>query len=94
MATLNTIKLKRTPAAESLQSTEAPAAPVESPVAATTESENLGSISSDVPRVSGKAYKAFAIMGIVAVLFCLAVIGMQYTEWSFYKSNPTIWPLQ
>lgn len=96
MTTLKTIKLKKAPAAEPMQAaTEtvasaevAPSVPVPLPP------PGLEPASAARPKVSSKSYLVFAMLAIAATLFCLAVIGMQYSELSFYKADPSVWPVK
>ena len=93
MTTLKTIKLKRMPPAEPIQAATSPEASTETapPVSAPP---GLQPVSSAKPMVSGKSYLIFALLAIAATLFCLAIVGMQYTELSFYKADPSVWPVK
>jgi hypothetical protein len=93
MTTLKTIKLKRAPSAEPMQASPTPIATAETSPSAPSvppPPPGLEPVSSK-PKASSKSYTAFAILAIVATLFCLAIIGMQYTELSFYKADPSVW---
>lgn len=95
MTTLKTIKLKRAPSAEPMQAAPPPIASADAApsVSIPPPPPGLEPVSSK-PKVSGKSYMIFAIFAIVATLFCLAIIGMQYTELSFYKADPSVWPVK
>ena len=91
MQTVKTIRLKKRPSEEaSLAQASAPDAVPSVPAAPL----GLEPISAAKPKVSGKTYLVFAFMAIAAMLFCLAIIGMQYTEWSLYKADPSVWPVK
>lgn len=36
--------------------------------------------------------KVQAILAIIATVFFVALIALQYLELSFYSSQPTVWP--
>lgn len=98
MAVNKTIKLKRSPTSEpaspepaeaAVQATSVPEAP--NPPAAPAGLEPSAAAG---PMASSKSYLVFALLSIAATLFCLAIIGMQAVEWSFYKADPSVWPVK
>ncbi len=67
----------------------------DSPEAAAAESAHIApTLESDAP-VSGGApassFKAYAILGIVVTICVIAVLALQFTEFSFYKADPSVW---
>lgn len=96
MTTLKTIKLKKAPSAEPMRAATAPVATAEDAPSVLVPSPPLGlePVSAAKPRGSSKSYRVFVMLAIAATLFCLAVIGMQYTEMSFYKADPSVWPVK
>lgn len=98
MAVNKTIKLKRAPTSEpvSPEPAEAAAQAAPEPEAAKTPAAPAGLEASAAagPRASSKSYLAFALLSIAATLFCLAILGMQAAEWSFYKADPSVWPVK
>jgi hypothetical protein len=89
MTTMRTIKLKKITSAETLPD------PATAPLAATASAPPPGlEPSSATPKASGRSYLIYALLAIAATLFCIAIIGMQYTEWSFYKADPSLWPVK
>ncbi len=91
MATMRTVKLKKT----SAESQETIPVPANAPVAATVAPPPPGlEPSSATTKASGKSYLVYALLAVAATLFCIAIIGMQYTEWSFYKADPSVWPVK
>lgn len=99
MAANKTIKLKRPPTSEPAPPEPAEAATQaapepEAPAAAVAAPAGLEPTAAAGPKVSSKSYMVFALLSIAATLFCLAVIGMQAAEWSFYKADPSVWPVK
>lgn len=96
MAVAKTIKLKKI-ASEETES--APLEPTSSAQAGATSGSaapaGLGPVSVAASAgASSASYRVYAILGIVATLFCLAIIGMQFSEMSFYTAEPSMWPLK
>lgn len=82
---------KKKPVAEATAAEEAidaSSAPVAEPVALEPEAQ--------VPSggASAKSYTVFAILGIVASLCVIVLLVMQFTELSFYKADPSVWPVK
>ncbi len=91
MATIKTIRLRKNPAEEAVspvpESAGKPAA-APAPQAAPLGLEPVGA----APAAGGGSYTWFAILGIIATLAMLAVIGLQYAEISYFKASPSVWP--
>ena len=99
MATIKTIKLKRNPqstmgsgpasestpveatgaapAAETAPQPAAVAAPVPIPVAG--------------PKVSGKSYMPYVVAASLVAIIFLVILGLQYSEISYFAESPSVW---
>lgn len=44
--------------------------------------------------VSAKRYTVFAILGLVATFCIIALLVMQFIEFSSYKADPSVWPVK
>ena len=99
MTTVRTIKLKRSPQiADTVPEDVAEGTPV--PEAGMTEAESsdvvqasMASIHAhtDAPMASTKSYLWFMVMALLAVIGIGVIIGLQYSEWTFYGADPSVW---
>ncbi len=99
MSVTKTIKLKRptagpvTPEPSEPAAASAETAPETEP-AVPAAPAGLEASASTGPKVSSKSYLIFALLGLAATIFCIAIIGMQASEWMFYKADPSVWPVK
>lgn len=95
MPTIKTIKLKKVSFGESQETIPVPAdAPVAAEAAPSAPPPPGLEPASSRPKVSGRSFMLYALFAVAATVFCLAIIGMQYTEWSFFKADPSVWPVK
>ena len=96
MTTVRTIKLKRNPQPsdtvpddipDTMPVQETSKASAESPAATNAEPVETHPVS----RASSKSYTAFVILALLAAIGIMAIIGLQYSELSFYKAEPSVW---
>ncbi len=105
MTTVRTIKLKRssqaygdTAGSSSLSAPEAipethdatpPSPPEQSGASAPLTPEAAPQVS--INTVSSKSTVWFMLIALAAVLGLLIILGLQYSEKSFYKETPSVW---
>ena len=95
MTTMKTIKLKRTPVeADTMQLAAQPGESAVPTPPALPAPLGLESAATAGHRVPAKSYLMFGLMAIAATLFCIAIIGLQAGEWSYFKADPSVWPLK
>lgn len=90
MTTVRTIKLKRSPqvseTAPEIPQDDAPASEMASAAPEETSAPVVVKAT-----VSGKSYLWFVIMASLATIGILVIMGLQYSEWSFYGAEPSVW---
>lgn len=102
MSTIRTIKLKRNTtvgsdlAAPPLTSPEtADASPIENGTPQVAVAREAAPVAEPVvakgATVSGKSYRPYAIAASVVVVLFLVMMGLQYSEISFYQADPSVW---
>lgn len=87
MTTVRTIKLKRT-------SSDFAAAPATEAGAGTTPQaiEPGPAIAVTAAKgASGKSYMPYMVAALLVVIIFLAIMGLQYSEFSFYQAEPSVW---
>jgi hypothetical protein len=94
MTTVRTIKLKRSPlAADTVPENIQEVSPATETGTATPESTPEESATPLVAKatVSGKSYLWFVVMASLATIGILVIMGLQYSEWTFYGADPSVW---
>lgn len=94
MAIAKTIRLKKAPGTEAETTQAAPPPAGTTPVTAATSAPTGLEPASAAPKAAAKSYLAYALMGIAVTVFCLAILGLQAAEWTFYKTDPSVWPVK
>ncbi|MEI6564858.1 MAG: hypothetical protein WCO42_11195 [bacterium] len=105
MSVVRTIKLKRNPQASGggpagLNDLSAPettgndgSAPDQGSAPAPALHSSAAAIPTAVATVSRKSSVWFMLIAACAVIGLLTIMGLQYSEWSFYKADPSVWLL-
>jgi len=94
MAVSKTIRLKKAPGTEA-ETTQAATPPAETTAAPAATAAPTGlEPASAGPKVASTSYLAYALMGIAVTVFCLAILALQAAEWTFYKTDPSVWPVK
>lgn len=107
MTTVRTIKLKRPTAAAQDMDVPAPQPAVQAPAEANVapdagEAASAPEAAAPVAAapvaqpaagtaVSAKSYLPYALAAAVVVVLFLVMMGLQYSEMSFYESEPSVW---
>lgn len=68
--------------------TDAPPAPMAMPLGLEPEATAVSGGG------SAKHYTVFAILGIAATLCVMVLVALQFMEFSFYKADPSVWPVK
>lgn len=88
MSTIRTIKLKRASAdSESAPAAAVPGAEPIPPQASPGPAPTLAAAKG----ASSKSYMPYMIFAVLVVIAFVVIMGLQYSEFSFYEAPPSVW---
>ena len=92
MTTIKTIKLKRaTVESEAAPAETAPVAASEAAIPASMSRAPAPAAAAAQGGGSAKSYMPYMIFALLVVILFAVIMGLQYSEFSFYEAEPSVW---